>query len=58
MTSPAIIREAEGRRLARIAKAEQVPIRVKKGDLEITIYPDVAAVLKREQVDDEEEIVL
>lgn len=41
MTSPALIRESDARRLAKVAKAEGVSFTVKIGAIEITINPAV-----------------
>jgi hypothetical protein len=43
MTSPALIRESEARRLAKVAKQIGVAITVKVGHFEITIAPAIQA---------------
>lgn len=40
MTSPALIRESDATRLARVAKREGVRVVVKVGTAEITIIPE------------------
>ena len=58
MTAAAILREADARRLAKIAKAEGVAVRVKVGNREITIIPDPHRLDEDRHVDGEKEIIL
>ena len=51
MTNKALITEADGKRLAKIAKSQGVCVRVLKGDVEITITPDIPVTHKPETVD-------
>jgi hypothetical protein len=58
MTKPALIKLADARRLAKVAKLEGVAVSIKMDGREITIFPDIHWARDTETVDESKDIKL
>lgn len=58
MTKPAILKLADARRLAKVAKSEDVAISIESDGIIITIFPDYHKPSAGDIVDEYDEIIL
>lgn len=58
MTARALIKEHDARRLAKVAKLENVAVKISIGDKEITIFPDFHRPEQNKELDKPEDIIL